>query len=84
MQMKQHMEQEVKIRKSQFWIHKRASNFASKISSWSNAMQREEEGVSDLEEDLGGDDPGDEGGDIGLGEPELGDRDPTWAEMKEA
>ena len=40
--------------------------------------------MSDLEEDLGGDDPGDEGGDMGLGEPELGDREPTWAEMKEA
>ena len=45
---------------------------------------REEEGVSDLDDDLGGDDPGDDGGDIGLGEPEFGEREPTWAEMKEA
>ena len=43
-----------------------------------------EEAGSDLEPDLGGEDPGDDGGDIGLGEPELGDREPTWAEMKEA
>ena len=26
---------------------------------------------------LGGEDPGDDGGDIGLGEPEGGERDPT-------
>ena len=40
--------------------------------------------MSDLEEDRGGEEPGDEGGDIGLGEPEVGEREPTWAEMKEA
>lgn len=37
-----------------------------------------------MEEFLGGEDPGEEGGDMGLGDPEWGDRDPTWAEMKEA
>ena len=37
-----------------------------------------------MEELLGGEEPGEDGGDIGLGEPEWGDRDPTWAEMKEA
>ena len=40
--------------------------------------------MSDLEDDRGGEDPGDDGGDIGLGEPEFGEREPTWAEMKEA
>ena len=33
--------------------------------------------MSDLDDDLGGDEPGDDGDDMGLGDPDCGDRDPT-------
>ena len=46
---------------------------------------RLEAGSEGLEADLGGEEPGLEGGDIGLGEPGPGDLEPgTWAVMSEA